>query len=387
MVRAVSLAIEFPACLEADFPAEVPLARRSVEQALAAVADADLDPLVRRSPGLKNNDWAAYLRCSIARMVHVVGALSRKGVRRARVLDAGSYFGNVSLMLAAAGHRVDAVDSYRVYGDAFVRTQALMRDAGVAVHDYADVGFDLRGLGEGSFDAVVCLGVIEHVPHTPRPLLESLNRVLTTEGYLVLDTPNQAYLYTRQRLAAGESVMAPIAAQYDSAIPFEGHHREFTPSEVLWMLQRVGHRDVDLELFNYSIYALDRLDGRDLENFWAMTLDPAMREIVMTISRRGDQTAESSCSVDAWRRHFVETEPYWIGRVPEEVRDCERRVDVRAEIAARRTHANLVREIESRDRTIADLHREIGDLQRQRDARLDERVKRYGRRLLRRPKV
>ncbi len=206
--------LPFPSCLEADFPSEVPLASAAVERVLNAAAGANLEPLARRSPALAGNDWSVYLQCSIARMAHVLSALSRRGVTHARILDVGSYFGNVSLMLATAGHDVHAVDSYRAYEGAFGGVERVLRQAGVAIHDFADVGYDLAGLGEQPFDAVVCLGVVEHIPHTPRSLLESLNRVLAPGGHLVLDTPNHAYVYSRQRLAAGDSVMAPIAAQY-----------------------------------------------------------------------------------------------------------------------------------------------------------------------------
>jgi len=377
----VSISLEFPRCLEVDFPDEIALASTAVERVLDASAGANLEPLVRRSPALKDNDWSVYLRCSVARMAHVLGALSRRGVHGARILDVGSYFGNVSLMLASAGHRVEAVDSYRAYESAFAGCQNLMRAAGITIHDFADVGYDLRGFDGGTFDAVICLGVIEHVPHTPRLLLESLNRVLTRDGYLVLDTPNQAYLYTRQRLASGESVMAPIAAQYASDIPFEGHHREYIPPELLWMLQQIGHTEVEIELFNYSVYALGAIDGRDVDNFWAMTLDPAMREIIMTISRKTGALAEAASASADWRQHFVETEPHWLACVPEQVRARQRQVEAAAEIAAQRTFENLVDEIATRDRTIAELHRHIGWLQRERDARLDERLKRYWRRV------
>ena len=111
--------LPFPSCLEADFPSEVPLASAAVERVLNAAAGANLEPLARRSPALAGNDWSVYLQCSIARMAHVLSALSRRGVTHARILDVGSYFGNVSLMLATAGHDVHAVDSYRAYEGAF----------------------------------------------------------------------------------------------------------------------------------------------------------------------------------------------------------------------------------------------------------------------------
>ena len=96
------------------------------------------------------------------------------------------------------------------------------------VIDLAEKGRDLASFEEGFFDAVLCMGVIEHVPHTPKPLLLALNRVLRPGGTLVLDTPNLLYAYTRERLAQGKPIFTPIELQFNVEPPFEGHHREYT---------------------------------------------------------------------------------------------------------------------------------------------------------------
>src|SRR5262245_22461019 len=251
-------------------------------------------------------------------MVHVAAALARRGVDRGRVLDYGSWFGNMALMLAARNYAVDAMDEYRTYRDALHGVHALLTDAGVRVLDFADVGRDLHGLAPAAYDIVVCMGVIEHVPHTPRLLLHALNRVLKPGGLLVVDTPNHVYLPNRQRLAKGESVMAAISAQYFAVPPFEGHHREYTPSEVVWMLKQLGHDAISVELFNYSVYGLPILTGIDLANHWASLLDPSSREIIQAVSRRADR--RPAVDPGDWREAFVETEPSLVRRVPDQTR-------------------------------------------------------------------
>ena len=59
--------------------------------------------------------------------------------------------------------------------------------------DLTQEGRDLASFEPDFFDAVLCMGVIEHVSDTPKPLLLALNRVLRSEGTLVLDTPNLLY--------------------------------------------------------------------------------------------------------------------------------------------------------------------------------------------------
>ena len=218
-------------------------------------------------------------------MTRVLRALRARVPPPARILDCGAYFGNFSLMLADAGYRVDAADSYARYAPAFDASIRTMRDRGVMVRELDDV---LGNPAAGAYDAVLAMGVIEHVPHTPRPFLTTLNQTIKRGGWLVLDTPNLAYLYNRLRLERGESIFCPLPAQWTTALPFEGHHREYTVGEVSWMLAQLQHDSIEVETFNYSYLALPVLQGADLENHRRMEADPTMRELIFSVSRRTD---------------------------------------------------------------------------------------------------
>jgi SAM-dependent methyltransferase len=119
-----------------------------------------------------------------------------------------------------AGFAVDAVDSYRAYEGAFAGPTRVLAESGVSLIDFADVGYGLAGM-DARYDIVLCMGVIEHVPSSPRPLLETLDRVLARGGLLVLDTPNLVHLYNRQNFARGDTVLADIQAQFETELPFE----------------------------------------------------------------------------------------------------------------------------------------------------------------------
>ncbi|HVZ23088.1 MAG TPA: class I SAM-dependent methyltransferase [Vicinamibacterales bacterium] len=381
MTDGAILRLNFPECLAGSFPADLPAAVRAVDCVLDAVKGRDVVSLAAHSPELAAFDWPGYLRCSIARMAHIAAALRRRGIAAGRLLDYGSYFGNFSLMFAGAGFHVDAVDGYRAYGSAFAPMQDLMRQAGVTLHDFESVGRDLHDIPADTYDVVLCLGVIEHVPHTPRLLLQSLTRVLKPGGCLVIDTPNHAYLYHRQRLMAGESVMANIAAQFRAEPPFEGHHREYTPSEVAWMLEQSGQCDVSLELFNYSVYALSSLTGTDLANYWAMALDPTSRELIMAVSIKTDTASAGDRpmrSPDDVRALIEETEQAWVDAVPPDLRAL--RSESAADAGRRKLEEYYVGEVARRDREIAEAHEQIGALQRERDRRLMSRLARLWRR-------
>lgn len=281
---AQTIAIDMAATLSRQFPVEYPLASAAADRVLAAVRDADLSPLARRSPALQGYDWTAYLQCSVARVVRVQQALRRHLAPGARVLDYGSYFGNFALAGAAAGFAVEAADSYTDYGDALAPCVRLQQASGVVVHDFVTQGYDLGGAG--GFDAVICAGVIEHIPHTPRPLLETLNRLVAPGGILILDTPNLAYLYRRLALLEGQSIFPAIAQQFYTELPFEGHHREYVVPEVEWMLSAIGHELLSLEVFNYSVFGQTQLSGDHVTYYQAMEDDPLLREIIIAVSRR-----------------------------------------------------------------------------------------------------
>jgi len=280
------IVIDQRALLSAEYPIEFPAADAATSSVLAAIAGVDLEALAAQSPSLKGYDWTSYLQCSRSRVVRVQRALREHAPGGGRVLDLGSYFGNFALALSASGFRVDAVDSYSRYGGALASVVALQHAKGIRVHDFAVVGHDLHGLEHGEYDAVVCGGVIEHIAHTPRLLLESVSSMLKPGGVLVLDTPNLGYLYKRLALLEGRSIFPPITDQYFTDIPFEGHHREYIPGELEWMLHAVGHQVLSVETFNYSVFGLSELTGDDAAYFRQMEADPALRELIMTVSRK-----------------------------------------------------------------------------------------------------
>lgn len=265
-------------------------------RAAAAAADAtrtvvrlnqasDLTPLARRSPALRGFDWTSYLELSQIRIVRAAHYLQQR-MASGRVLDLGAYFGNFAMTLGRLGFQVAALDAYADVEPAFDRHVAAMRELGIEVLDSTHVGIDMTAITAESFDAVLCMGVIEHVPHTPRPLLEAIDRVLRRGGWLIMDTPNLAYEYKRRDLLAGKSIFAPIASQYESEVPFEGHHREYTVAEVRWMLERLGYGDIEIDTYNYSVYGLSEVSGLDLECWHAMAADPERRELIFAAARK-----------------------------------------------------------------------------------------------------
>ncbi len=286
--------LNYPACVAQAYPLEFPAAQRSTETVLQATKGVDTSLLARHSPGLRDFDWPAYLNCSLVRVAQTAAAIRRHCGPTVRVLDFGSYFGNFTLALRELGHRVDAIDSYRTYEPALATVVAELQASGAQVYDFASVGYGLETIPSDSYDAVLAMGVLEHVPHTPRLLLETLNRVLKPGGILVMDTPNLAYAYRRQQLARGETIFCPIALQYFTEVPFEGHHREYTMDEVRWMVQQLQHTDIVVDTYDYSIYMHKTLRGRARKNYLLGQVDPSFREVILSISRKPARLASAA---------------------------------------------------------------------------------------------
>jgi SAM-dependent methyltransferase len=263
-------------------------------------------------------------------------------------------------MFARAGFSVDAVDQYRAYAHAFDGPRRVLADAGVRVLDFDDLGYALTSL-DARYDVVLCMGVIEHIPSSPRPLLETLDRVLAAGGVLVIDTPNLVHLYNRQKFARGETVLADIQAQYETELPFEGHHREYTIPELVWLLRRIGHERISVEAFNYSSYALATLSSRDVYNHWNMVRDPTMREYLMTVSVRPADAAPEPDGRD-WRALIDDPEQSWLRSLPAAMIDQPAEVTVDHELQLVKLQQNyeaVQHEVNVRDEMIRDLHERL----------------------------
>ena len=277
--------LDFPECFRAEFPEIFDSAMAVTELCIDLIKDVSLDSLADHSPGLKGFDWTVYLRASIIRMLELGNALLKHVPQGSKILDYGSYFGNYSMFLRDLGYEVDAIDDYRDYGACFEKNTKAMRDRGVVIKEFSDHTYDLNDL-EAQYDALICFGVIEHVPHTPRLMLTAQKNALKPGGMLVIETPNLAYIYNRQKLSRGESIFCPIEKQFETRLPFMGHHREYTPGEIKWMLEKVGCEIVVTIMFSYGLYSLPYLSGIDLENFQAMLGDPSLREIIMVLANK-----------------------------------------------------------------------------------------------------
>jgi SAM-dependent methyltransferase len=244
------------------------------------------DALERHVAVLPKDSMRSYLRMNVVRVVRLVELLRRRGFEGGEVLEVGAWFGSFALALRRLGYDVIACDRYSSYGAAFDSYIELMERDGIRIvsTDRQNELEQIAGLGQ--FDIVLAGAVIEHVPHTPRHLLETLFGAVRPGGLLVLDTPNVARYWNRRALERGDTTFQPVEDQFLSDPPWEGHHREYTARELEWMLEQVGSEDVDVEFLDYNMLQFEELAAEHAECLATIVEDPSQSDTLLAAGRR-----------------------------------------------------------------------------------------------------
>lgn len=189
----------------------------------------------------------------------------RVALRGARVLDIGCGGGLLSEALAKEGAQVTAID----LAPELVKVARLHGlESGVQVDYRVQSAEDLAAEQPGSFDAVTCMEMLEHVPD-PGAIIEACRRLLRPGGQLFLSTLN--------RTAAAFAV-AIVGAEYVARLLPRGthHYQDFIkPAELgRWL------RDAGLDLRDVSGMAYEpwrnraRLSSRTDINYLAWAAKP-----------------------------------------------------------------------------------------------------------------
>jgi SAM-dependent methyltransferase len=254
------------------------------------------DTLERHVPVLPEDSMRSYLRMNVVRVVRLVELLRLRGFEGGEVLEVGAWFGSFALALRRLGYNVVACDRYSSYGDAFDSYIELLGDEGIRIVSTNREGELDQIAALGRFDIVLAGAVIEHVPHTPRHLLETLFAAVRPGGLLLLDTPNVARYWNRRALEKGETIFQPVADQYLCEPPWEGHHREYTARELRWMLERVGCEEVGVEFLDYNMLQFEELSAEHAECLATIVEDPGQSDTLLAAGRRPAADSRSTAT-------------------------------------------------------------------------------------------
>jgi hypothetical protein len=241
----------------------------------------------RHSPALApgRTDLRAYLDASVKRYEIALEAYRDAGGLTSgtpRALDAGGFLAAFPLALSRLGFDATLSETFSYYGGAFDELRAYVEANGVTVWDLDLTQPDAAP--DASFQLVTNMAMIEHLPDSPRPLMDNLGALMAQDGRLIVEVPNIAYLPRRLQALRGNSVHPPLADLLESEPPYLGHHREYTAAELRQLLEATGFRVERLVHFNYSWDIQGppwvRLRSKLLYE-WPMRRVPALREVLL----------------------------------------------------------------------------------------------------------
>jgi 2-polyprenyl-3-methyl-5-hydroxy-6-metoxy-1,4-benzoquinol methylase len=237
---------------------------------------------------LDRNFFSLYFRETTIRVYYLVKMLRELGMTGGTILEIGTLMGNFSATLQRFGYQVTAVDRYKQYEGAAEAYLDHMRSLGVQVESMTREEEAERIAALGQFDAVIAMAVVEHIPPPAKSFLEMLKSHVKPGGVLALDTPNILRWWNRKRLSEGRTINQDIKSQYHSEPPWEGHNREYTPDEMVWMLGELGCKDVKLKMFDYNLLQYDALEQNLLPELVLSTMDPSQADTIMVAGRLGE---------------------------------------------------------------------------------------------------
>jgi len=197
-------------------------------------------------------DFRNYLMLSSLRFYRAYSAFVRGGLDQ-RICDVGGFWGVFPITLKTLGFDVVMTESLQYYGATFSELFHRIEQSGVTIIDYDP--FQPGKHLDQKFDVVSVMAVLEHYPHSLKNFMENMISLMKPNGKLYLEVPNIAYWPKRVRFMLGFSPQVQLSDIYRSAVPFIGHHHEFTISELRELASLSGLRIVSEDFYNYSVGA------------------------------------------------------------------------------------------------------------------------------------
>jgi 2-polyprenyl-3-methyl-5-hydroxy-6-metoxy-1,4-benzoquinol methylase len=194
-------------------------------------------------------DFRNYLTRSSQRFYRAYSAFLAGGLEQ-KICDVGGFWGVFPITLKAIGFDVVMTESLQYYGAIFRELFQRIEESGVTIVDYDP--FQPEANFEQKFDVVSVMAVLEHYPHSLKNFMGNMISLMKPHGKLYLEVPNIAYLPKRVRFLLGLTPQAQLADIYRSAVPFIGHHHEFTIFELRELASLSGLRIISEDFYNYS---------------------------------------------------------------------------------------------------------------------------------------
>ena len=197
---------------------------------------------------VQNTNFETYFNYSYFRYKHIVKHLELDKT----ILDIGWFFWVVDVTLAKLWFNVTITEKYEYYSDWFENLKNYIENSWVKILDM-DCVSDADIKKEKQYDNVLCLALIEHLPNSPKILLNNIKDFLKKWWNWFIESPNIAYLPNRIKFLFWKTILPDITVIDKSKIPFIWHHHEYSQDELKNILNIYWFKNIILTFYNYSI--------------------------------------------------------------------------------------------------------------------------------------
>lgn len=199
-----------------------------------------------------NSPAGEYFATHRGRLVQTV-SLIPAGAPDRRILELGCYMQVTPALRGLLGYGEVRGAHLGGVGDA-LRSCAVANDAEqfCCEIDCFDCEVDRFPYPDGYFDTVLCCELLEHLKSDPMHMMSEINRVLKSNGVLLLTTPNAASLRALRAILHGENpnLFSHYGIPGLSVAP--RHAREYAPREVLRLFEESGFAILSIDTTAYG---------------------------------------------------------------------------------------------------------------------------------------
>ncbi len=214
------------------------------------------------------------------RMKRTVDMVRRSAPPGARILDVAAAQGNFTLTLAELGYEVTWNDLRRELAE-YVQLK----------HEHGEVNYlpgEIFTLDASEpFDVVLATEIVEHVAH-PDEFIRHLARFVRPDGYLVMTTPNGAYL--RNRLPSFSRCADPTEFERMQFKPdADGHIFLFDTGELSALAGNAGLQVAEVCVFANPLttgWVGTRHALKGLPRAWVTSLERASGRLPLAVKQR-----------------------------------------------------------------------------------------------------
>lgn len=231
-----------------------------------------------KTPLAVKDGWIYYPNdFGLLEMKALVKHLPKDGM----LVDIGTGMGIAPRFAHKLGARVVTVDSLPAAGPSAIEN---VRMAGIEGH-FCEVGRERIPVESGIADCVFFADVIEHLIHSPKPVLEEIFRLLKPGGVCISTTPNACRLTARLKVMMGYSNWANIHEYFDREF-HSGHHHEYTIDEFKVVFEKTGFDVTEFVLYEDNLRNVKLESMQDIKTQDRSRIKSETEPVIATVSKK-----------------------------------------------------------------------------------------------------